>query len=63
MFEPTYFRMSESMLNVSNIRKYVVTWLEHVRESNRPLRGPLSAKLSILFYSLTSLVPIHFASE
>ena len=44
MFEPRH----NILLNVrANVRKYVVTWLEHSPESNRSAPGSLSAELSI----------------
>ena len=52
----TFTRMFEPRHNIhSNVRKnvgkYVVTWLEYSRESNRPVPGPLLAELCILIRS------------
>ena len=38
----------------TSVRKYVVSWLEHSRESNRPLPGPPLAEFSIF-------IPIQIA--
>ena len=47
----TFTRMFEPRHNIiSNVRKYIATWLEHSRESNRPLLRPLLAELSISFH-------------
>ena len=53
MFEPRY----NILLNVrTNVRKYVVTWIEHSRESNRPALEPLLAELSIDEYRFAGFV-------
>ena len=44
MFEPRHNIISNVR---TNVRKYVVTWLERSRESNRPVFGPFLAELSI----------------
>ena len=49
----TFTRMFEPRHNIfsnvrTTVRKYVVSWFEHSRESNRPVPGPLLAELSIL---------------
>ena len=44
-FEPRHNLHSDVR---TNVRKYVVTWLEHSCESNRPVPGPHLAELSIL---------------
>ena len=50
MFEPRHNILSNVR---TDIRKYVVSWLKHSRESNRPLPGPHLAELSIvLFYEV-----------
>ena len=34
-------------MSARTFEMYVVAWLEHSRENNRPVPGPLSAELSI----------------
>ena len=48
MFEPRHNILSNVR---TNVRKYDVTWLEHSRECNRPVVGPLLAELSIIALS------------
>ena len=54
MFEPRHNILSNVR---TNVRRYVVTWLEHSRECNRPVHGPLLAELSINFvFSLQMII-------
>ena len=53
MFEPRHNILSNVR---TNVRKYVMTWLERLRESNRPLPGPLLAELSISLHFLAFLI-------
>ena len=46
MFEPRHNILSN---NRPNVRKYVVTWLEHSRECNRAVPGPLLAELTSIY--------------
>ena len=39
MFEPRHNMLSNVL---ADIRKYVVSWLKHLRKSNRPVLGPIS---------------------
>ena len=47
----------------TNVGKYVVTWLEHSRESNRPLPGSLLAEFVILTCRLTEFASTAFPAH
>ena len=57
----TFTRLFKPRRNIlsyvrANVRKYIVTWLEHPRESNRPVLGPLLAELIFGIHTRTAFV-------
>ena len=59
----TFMRMFEPRHNIlsnvrTNVRKYVVTWLKHSRESNRPVPGPDRCKNYDISFSMSIVYDI-----
>ena len=63
MFEPRHVPRNVRATFRADIRKYVVTWLKHSRESNRPIPGPLLAEINIKVLSRRCTHPYGRTNE